>query len=105
MTDVMEPEIIDEDVVAQELEVVEAPVDDDVPVVRLGLAVALPVIGTAIMVGGVFEGAEPRPYAAVAGILGIVLAAVVRRFNKPVVTNLLIALGIFAIGLIVVIPT
>jgi hypothetical protein len=84
---------------------VEAPTEDEVSVIRLGMAVALPVIGAAVMVGGVFDGFDSRIWAGIAGLLGIVLAGFVRRFNRPAVTNLMIALGIFAIGLVMVIPT
>ena len=97
--------MIDTPELVEEQELVEAPAEETVPVVRLGLAVALPVIGAAVMVGGVFDGAPPRPYAAVGGVLGIVLAGVARRFRRPAVTNALIAVGIFAIGLLLVVPT
>jgi hypothetical protein len=107
MTDTLERDIaaVDVDGDGGDGAVVEAPAEEQVAVVRLGLAVALPVIGAAIMVGGVFDGAPPRPFAAVAGLLGVVLAGVVRRLRRPAISNLLITVGIFAIGLIVVIPT
>ena len=106
LVDESHPHLEDDIEAAAELsDLVEAPLDDEVPVVRLGIAVALPVIGAAVMVGGVFDGVEPRIYAAVGGILGIVLAAFVKRFTRPAVTNLLILGGLFAIGLVVVIPT
>jgi hypothetical protein len=106
MTDTLERDVAADDLTVDELDdVVEAPAEEQVAVVRLGLAVALPVIGAAIMVGGVFDGAPPRPYAAIAGVLGIVLAGLVRRLRRPLVSNLLIAVGIFAIGLVVVLPT
>ena len=43
-------------------------------ITRIAIAMAFPVIGTAIMAGGVFDGVGPRIYGAVAGLLGIALA-------------------------------
>ncbi|HEX9766248.1 MAG TPA: DUF3488 and transglutaminase-like domain-containing protein [Nitriliruptorales bacterium] len=72
---------------------------------RIALAIAMPVIASGVMVGGIFKGASPRIVAAVAGLLGIALAAWLARMRKPLVMMLLNILGLFAIGLIVVIPT
>lgn len=106
MTDVMDPpapDVVDETELDDDL--VEAPAEDEVSVVRLGMAVALPVIGAAVMVGGVFDGFDARIWAAVAGLLGVGLGAFARRFSRPAITNLVIAVGVFAIGLVMVIPT
>ena len=89
--------------VEDEIELVEAPSEDeDVPAGRLALAMAFPVIGTAIMVGGVFEGFVARPMAAIGGLLGIGLALVARRLRRPLSTNVVIAGGLFLIGLVLV---
>jgi hypothetical protein len=84
---------------------VEAPLDDDLPVGRLALAVALPTIAAAVMVGGVFLGFEARAWAAVTGLLGIGLGLLMRRVRQPILANGLIVLGLFAIGLIAIAST
>jgi transglutaminase-like putative cysteine protease len=84
-------------------EVLEAPEDADVPVARLALAMAFPILATAVMVGGVFDGvAVPRIMAAIAGLLGIGLAAAARRIRRPFTANLAILVGLFAIGLVLI---
>jgi len=75
-----------------------------VPVGRLGLVIAFSVMAAAVMVGGVFQGIGARPWAAVAGILGIVLATRVHGLKNPIFMNLLIVAGIFAIGVILTVP-
>lgn len=72
---------------------------------RLAAACAFPVLGTAIMAGGVFTGASARVHAGVAGVLGIALAVVAQRVRRPLVSNLLVVAGILAIGLLLVVPT
>ena len=72
---------------------------------RLAVAVGFPVVACAVMVGGVFKGASPRPYAAVAGLLGVALAYFIARSRrKPLLSNVLIFLGLFAIGLLMLFP-
>ncbi len=71
---------------------------------RVAIAVAFPVLAAAIMAGGVFSGVGGRIYAAVAGILGVLLALALRRLRKPVVLNLLAIVGLFAIGVLLVLP-
>jgi hypothetical protein len=86
----------------------DANVDEDAEArspVRLAMAVGFPVLGAAMMVGGVFTGISPRPVAAVAGLLGVLLALGVHRIRRgPLVANLFVALGLFAIGLVVLLP-
>jgi hypothetical protein len=77
----------------------------DEPVVRLAIAIAFPVIATAIMAGGVFTGVEARVYGAVAGLLGIGLALIANRQRRLTTTLLIVAVGIFAIGMLMVVPT
>ena len=78
----------------------------DKPMGRVAVAIALPVIATGILVGGVFTGIGARFYAVIAGLMGIGLAVVVARMRKnSAVTTLLILLGLFAIGLIMVLPS
>lgn len=72
--------------------------------VRLALAVAMPTLAAAIMVGGIFTGAGGRIYAAVAGLLGVGLAFGLRRWRSAALLNLLIVVGLFAIGLLMVVP-
>jgi len=80
-------------------EVVERP-----PSPRLAVAVSFPVVAAALMVGGMFRGADPRVYAAVAGLLGVALSFAIARLNKPLVANVLAAAGIFVIGALMVVP-
>jgi hypothetical protein len=85
--------------------VVEAPIDDHLPAGRLALAIAMPTIAAAVMVGGVFLGFEARVWAGIAGLLGIGLGLAVRRVRQPVVANVLIVLGLFGIGLVAIAAT
>src|SRR5437764_5460663 len=73
--------------------------------IRLAIAVAFPVIAAAVMVGGVFLGIGARFYAGVAGLLGIGLALLARKIKRPTTANVVIALGLFAIGLAMVVPS
>jgi hypothetical protein len=76
------------------------------PSPRLAVAVGFPVVASAVMVGGIFKGIAPRPIAAVAGILGVALAyGLARARRSPVVTNLLVVGGLFAIGLLMLFPS
>lgn len=72
---------------------------------RIAVAVALPTIASALMVGGIFTGVGGRLYALVAGLLGIGLAIAIRRQRSPLALNLLVLLGLFAIGLLMVVPS
>ncbi len=69
------------------------------PAFRLGVSVGFPVVGAAIMTGGIFLGVTPRIYAAIAGLLGVALGVLASKIKRPVVANLAIVGGIFAIGL------
>ena len=73
--------------------------------VRVAVSVGFPVLGAAIMVGGVFLGVSPRIYAAIAGLLGIGLALLAQRIKRPITTNLVIVLGLLAIGVVLVLPS
>jgi hypothetical protein len=73
--------------------------------VRYAVAVAFPVIATAVMVGGVFSGTSSRIYAIVAGLLGIGLAFVAKRMRRPSQAYVLMVVGLFAIGLLMVVPS
>jgi hypothetical protein len=72
---------------------------------RLAVAMAFPAIAAAVMAGGVFIGFEARVYAAVAAVLGVVLAVGAARFRSPVATNAVIVGGLFGIGLLMVVPS
>ncbi|MBA3654744.1 MAG: hypothetical protein H0W70_11200, partial [Actinobacteria bacterium] len=73
--------------------------------VRYAIAVGFPVIATAVMVGGVFSGSSSRIYAAVAGILGIAVALGAKRARNATQSYIIIAVGLFAIGLLMVVPS
>lgn len=74
------------------------------PVTRIAIAIAFPVIATAVMTGGVFTGTSPRIYGAVAGLLGIGVAVLANRQRKLATTLAITAVGIFAIGALMVVP-
>ena len=73
--------------------------------IRTAISIAFPVIAAAIMVGGVFLGVSPRIYAAVAGLLGIALAVGLHRVKRTMLSNVLVVVGIFAIGVVMVLPS
>jgi len=70
----------------------------------LTIALALPIVGAGVMAGGVFDGAWGRVAAVCAGLLGLGLALVVERVRRPLLLNLAVVGGIFAIGLVTVLP-
>jgi hypothetical protein len=74
------------------------------PLIRTALAVTLPTIAAAIMVGGIFTGVGARIYAAVAGILGVALGLAASRIRRALLANALIVAGVFLIGLLMVLP-
>jgi len=73
------------------------------PILRTAIAVALPTLAAAIMVGGIFSGVGARVYAAIAGLLGVALAIGASRIRKPLLANLSIVVGVFAIGLLLIV--
>ncbi len=75
------------------------------PVGRIAIAMAFPIIATAVMSGGVFSGVSPRIYGAVAGLLGIGLAVIANRQRRLAPTLAIVGIGIFAIGALMVVPT
>ncbi len=77
----------------------------EAPNYRVAIAVAFPTIAAAVMVGGIFEGASPRVYAAVAGVLGVGLGVIAGRIKRPMATLLTVGLGAFIIGALMVIPS
>jgi transglutaminase-like putative cysteine protease len=77
----------------------------DEPVTRIAIAIAFPVIATAVMTGGVFTGTGPRIYGAVAGIMGIGLAIIANRQRRLTSMLAIVAVGIFVIGALMVVPT
>ncbi len=86
--------------------VVEAPDDGGRrPIGRLAVAVAFPTAAAAVMVGGVFTEFAARFWAVVAGLLGIGLALVVRRIRQAALANVLVVVGLFAIGLVMIAMT
>jgi hypothetical protein len=75
------------------------------PSIRYAVVSLFPTIGAAIMVGGVFTGVGGRIYAALAGALGVALAVLVGRLRKPLAANAIILVGLFTIGLLLVLPS
>lgn len=76
------------------------------PANRIAVAVAFPTVAAAIMVGGIFKGVSPRFYAVAAGLLGVALAFLVSKIRRrPFLSNALIVLGLFGIGLLLLAPT
>lgn len=74
------------------------------PIARLAAVAAFPTLAAAMMVGGVFTGAGPRIWGAVAGLLGIGAATQIRRLRNPIVMNVGIALGVAVIGILLTVP-
>ena len=76
-----------------------------VPELRLALVVVCPVIAAAMMSGGVFLGAAPRVWAAIAGVLGVALGVRASRVRRQGLLYATILGGVILIGLLPVIPT
>ena len=75
------------------------------PIIRLAIVAACPTLAAAMMVGGLFVGPGGRIWAAVSGLLGILIATRARTIRRPASLYALILGGIVAIGLIAVIPS
>jgi hypothetical protein len=75
------------------------------PIARLAVVAACPTIASAIMTGGLFVGVGGRIWAAIAGLLGILLAVRVRTISRAAALYAAIVGGIFAIGLIAIAAT
>ena len=75
---------------------------DDIAPIRLAIAVAFPCLAAAELVGGIFAGARGRIDAVLATIAGVALATVVAKIKRPAVSNVLLAAGVVAIGLLLV---
>lgn len=74
------------------------------PSYRVAVAVAFPIVACAVMTGGIFTGISSRFYAAVAGLLGLGLAVLCSRVKKPLLSAVLILVGLFGIGLAMLFP-
>ena len=72
---------------------------------RLTIAAAFPTLAAAITVGGVFIGSRAYFVAAIAGLLGVLLAYFLSNSRRMSTTMVVTVLGLVAIGLLVVIPT
>lgn len=79
-------------------------VQPPVPVLRLAFAVGCSTVAAAVMVGGVFRGTSPRIWAGVAGVLGIVAAAQIRRIRNPALMNAAIIVAVIAVGYVLTFP-
>jgi hypothetical protein len=82
--------------------VVGPPETPPLPITRLGVVVAFPVLAAAVMAGGVFVELSARFWGAIAGILGILVAVWAHRIRRPIYTYLAIAVGVFGIGLFLI---
>ena len=67
--------------------------DTEVSASRVAFALAFPLMGAAVMTGGVFTGVTPRIYAAIAGLLGLGLGLLVVRVRSALVSNVLTVVG------------
>ncbi|MGI8792058.1 MAG: transglutaminase domain-containing protein [Acidimicrobiales bacterium] len=86
--------------VGEETKKVEPP-----PSPRIAVAVAFPTIAAGILVGGIFLGFGARLIGPIAGLLGIGLAYFAARLRgRPILTNVVIIVGLFAIGLLLIGP-
>lgn len=75
------------------------------PPTRIALAVLFPLLAMAIMVGGIFQGISPRFYTVISGAMGVGLAVLLSRLGrKPILTYVLTVVGLFAIGLVMLLP-
>lgn len=75
------------------------------PSPRIAVAVAFPTIAAGVLVGGIFTGFGARVAGVLAGLLGVGLAFGASRLRgRPVLSNLVIIVGLFAIGLILIGP-
>jgi len=86
------------------LAIVEEPPRAGPPPFRIALISSMGVLAAAVMAGGVFLGASPRVYAAVAGVLGVLLGVQVSRLRRPATMYLAIIFGLVAIALIITLP-
>lgn len=93
---------IEADIEAAAAADIEAPAAE--PVARLAIAIAFPVIASAVMTGGVFQGFSPRIYAAIAGIMGIGLAVFASRQRRLTTLLFSVVFGIFIIGALMMLP-
>ena len=73
-----------------------------IPVARLALVAACPTIAAALMTGGLFVGVGGRVWAAISGLLGILLAVRAAQIRRPAGLNAAVVGGIILIGLIAV---
>lgn len=76
-----------------------------IPIVRISLVAAFPVLAAAAMAGGVFLGFSPRIWAAISGVLGVLIAFWARKVRRPGFMYALIVLGIIGVGFLLVIPS
>ena len=77
---------------------------EDISPYRVATALLFPVLGAAIMAGGVFTGVSPRIYTAIAGALGVLLGLLVLRIRNAVLANVVTVAGLFGIGLLLIGP-
>jgi hypothetical protein len=75
------------------------------PSLRFAIVALFPTLAAALMVGGVFTGPGARVYAVAAGALGVALATVAGRLRRPLGVNGVIVVGLFMIGLLLVLPS
>jgi transglutaminase superfamily protein len=81
------------------------PLEPEPSAARFALAVLFTTVAAGVMVGGIYQGASPRLYAIAGGILGVALAFGAARLRKPLALNVVVLVGLFVVGLVVVLPT
>jgi len=74
------------------------------PTTRIALVASMGVLAAAVMAGGIFNGASPRIYCAVAGALGVVLAVRTSQMRRPLTMYLAIVGGLIAIAALITLP-
>jgi hypothetical protein len=80
--------------------VAEPATDVDENPLRHTIAVLCPTVAAVALVAGIFSGVSPRVYAVLAAILGGLLAYTGQRFKNAFLSNLMVVLGIFVVGLL-----
>ena len=79
-------------------------VEPPLPPFRVGLVVGASTLAAAVVVGAVFDSVAGHVVPALAGIVGIGVAAQASRRRRAIVVNLTIGLGIIGTGLALLLP-
>jgi len=79
-------------------------VDPPLPPLRVGLVVGTSTLAAAVVVGTLFDGVAGHLVPALAGVVGIGVAAQASRRRRPAIVNLTIGAGIVGTGLALLLP-